>query len=130
MSLPAPINDDAGDLAAEVGADLRRALARHMDHVLRGWRTMLAHVEEKQRGYVPPGERDDLASLRDFTRYAIDAFERLGREGAGRLDHPAPEDLDWHQLLAEWRRDGNVHASRGSRGCDPPFTHRERARCR
>ena len=33
----------------------------------------LAAIEKKQAGYVPPGERDDLAALRDFTRSAIDS---------------------------------------------------------
>ena len=104
MSLPMPVDDATA--AAEVGADLRRALARYLGHAVREWRAMLAHVEEQQRGYVPPAERDDLALLRDHTRYAIDAFERIGREGAGPLDHLEPEDLDWHQLAAEWARDG------------------------
>ncbi len=43
--------------------------------------------------------------MREFTRYAVDAFERIGREGAGAIDHLAPDDLSWHDLSAEWARD-------------------------
>ena len=104
VSLPAPVDGDA-DPAAEVGRDLRRALARFMDHAVRAWRAKLADVEKKQAGYVPPGERDELAGLRELTRYAVDAFERIGRDGAGRIEHLAPDELGWHDLSAEWARD-------------------------
>ena len=107
MSLPAPIDgdNDTTDVAAEVGGDLQRTLARFMDYAVREWRLMLAQVEEKQQGYRPPGERDDLAAMRDFTRSAIDTFERFGRDGPGLIDHLGPADLSWHDLTAAWARD-------------------------
>ena len=105
MSLPVPADDEGADVAHEVGGDLRRALGRFMDHAVREWRSALAAVEKKHAGYVPPGERDDLAGLREFTRYAVDAFERIGREGAGLIDHLAPDELSWHDVSAEWARD-------------------------
>ncbi|MDP9365459.1 MAG: hypothetical protein M3Q10_14750 [Chloroflexota bacterium] len=107
MSLPAHANDDENtDVAAEVGGDLHRALGRYMDHAVRKWRTALADVERKHRGYAPPGERDDLAGLREFTRSAVDAFERIGQDGAGLIDHLAPDELGWFDLSTEWARDG------------------------
>lgn len=107
MNLPVPLeNDDADGDVAEVGGDLHRALGRYLDHVTREWRTALAAVEQKHQGSVPPGERDDLAGLREFTRMAVDAFARVGQDGGGRLDHLAPDEYSWHDLSAEWARDG------------------------
>lgn len=106
MSLPVPADDeDNVDIVAEIGGDLHRSLARFMDFAVREWRTLLADVEKKQAGYVPPGERDDLACLREFTRFAIDTFERIGHEGAGRIDHLTPADLSWDTISAAWARD-------------------------
>jgi hypothetical protein len=106
MNLPSPLTDDTNsDAATQVGDDLQRSLARSMDYVVREWRNALADVETRQQGYVPAGERDDLASLREFTRDAIDAFEGVMRSGPARLDYLTPDDLDWHHLTDEWRRD-------------------------
>jgi hypothetical protein len=41
-------------------------------------------------------------AIRVFTD---DAFERMGRDGAGRLDHVTPADLRWHVISAEIARD-------------------------
>src|SRR5688572_22529616 len=95
MSVPSPIDDHAtGDDVQAISTELHRSLARYMDWVVHEWRETLAQVEHKQRGYVPPGERDDLAELRELTRSALDMFERVGR-GAGHLDHMSPADLSW-----------------------------------
>lgn len=103
MSLPAP--GDNADVAAEVGGDLHRSLNRFMEHAVREWRVALANVEQQQQGYAPSGQRDDLAGLREFTRSAIDAFERMGREGVGSTDHLTPAEFDWHLLSAAWTSD-------------------------
>jgi hypothetical protein len=103
MSVPA--RPDDADLAADVGRELQQALGRHMEQVVREWRALLADVERRQQGYVPAAERDDLALVRDYSRAAIDAFERIGREGAGRLDQVTPDQLSWLDLAAETTRD-------------------------
>ncbi len=106
MSLPVPADDEENvDLTAEIGGDLHRSLAQYMDHVVREWRTLLAQLERKQQGYVVPGEHDDLAQMREFTRFAIDGFERIGREGGGHIDHRQPDELTWDTISAEWARD-------------------------
>ena len=106
MSLPVPaIDDTTTDLAAEIGGDLQRSLAQFMDHAVREWRTMLAQLDAKPRPWVAAGGRDDAADLIDFTRAAVTAFERMGREGAGKIDHLSPAELGWYDLSAETARD-------------------------
>ena len=105
MSLPSPISDDSSPTSVEIAGDVRRTLVRSMDSIVREWRTLLAQVEKKQQGYVPPGERDDLASMREFTRSAIDTFERIGRGDPARLDHLTPPGFSWFDITAEIRRD-------------------------
>ena len=106
MRLPRPVNVDAGpDASVEIAGDVQRTLARLMDGTVREWRVLLAQLEKKQAGYVAPGERDDLASLREFTLYAIDSFERIGHDGPARLDHLTPAEFSWYDITAEMRRD-------------------------
>src|SRR5215212_3807742 len=105
MSLPKPITEDAAlDPVVEIAAEVQRTLARSMDGVVREWRVLLADLEKKQAGYVAPGERDDLASLRDYTRAAIDSFERIGRDPV-HLDHLTPAEYSWYDITAEISRD-------------------------
>lgn len=105
MSLPQLIpNEDPTDAVAEIGSELHRALTGYMDWVVREWRNELAAVEQKQQGYVPPDERDNLAALRDFTRSAIASFERISKDPQ-RLDHLRLGDLDWRTIATEWARD-------------------------
>ena len=107
MNLPKPVTTDANlDPVVEIAGDVQRTLARSMDGVVREWRVLLAQLEEKQAGYVAPGERDDLASLRDYTRAAIDSFERMGQGDPARLEHLTPADYSWHAITSEMRRDG------------------------
>jgi hypothetical protein len=106
MSLPKPVIDDGSpDAATEIAGDLQRTLARSMDWAVREWRALLAELEKKHAGYVPPGERDDLAQLREFTRSAIDSFERMGEGDPARLDHLAPAEYSWHDITHEMTRD-------------------------
>jgi len=106
MSLPRPVHEDAGpDAMVEIAGDVQRTLARHMDWVVREWRVLLADLEKKQAGYVSPGERDDLAKLREFTHSAIVSFERIGRDDPARLDHLTPAEYSWHDITHETARD-------------------------
>jgi len=106
MSLPRPANEDVGpEAAVEIAGDVRRTLARSMDWAVREWRAQLAAIEKKQAGYVPPGERDDLAQLRELTRTALDSFERIGTGDPARLDHLTPADLTWYDITDAIARD-------------------------
>src|SRR5215218_501980 len=106
MSLPTPISPDAGsDAAVETAGDVQRTLARYMDWAVREWRAQLAAVAKKQEGYLPPGERDDLASLREFTQSAINAFARIGQGDPVRLDHLTPAEYSWLDISNEMARD-------------------------
>jgi hypothetical protein len=106
MSLPKPVIDDGSpDAAAEIAGDVQRTLAHSMDWAVREWRSLLAALEKKHAGYVAPGERDDLAQLREFTRSAIDSFERMGQGDPVRLDHVTPEEYSWHDITDEMTRD-------------------------
>jgi hypothetical protein len=108
MNLPSSLNDDpSADAAAEIGSEMQRSLTHSLDLVVREWRQALADVENRHQDYLPAGERDDLAQLREFTRSAIDAFERI-REGAGKIDHLAAADLSWLNITAEMTRDEAV----------------------
>ena len=98
---PAP----AADPAAEIGADLHRTLARYTDWAVKAYRESLDHIEKKQAGYVPPGERDDLAALRENLRGAIDALARVGTERSPFLDDRAAADVSWHDITDELARD-------------------------
>lgn len=99
-------NPPATDPAeAEIGRDLHRALGRFMDWAVREWRTALAEVERKQRGYVPAGERDDLAAMREFMQHAIATFEGIGRDPRPRLDDLPVDRLSWHDVMGEMKRD-------------------------
>src|SRR5215212_1004489 len=105
MSLPKPITEDAAlDPVVEIAGDVQRTLARSMDGIVREWRVLLAELEKKQAGYVAPGERDDLAKMREYTRAAIDSFERIGRDPI-RLDHMPPAEYSWYDITSEIRRD-------------------------
>jgi hypothetical protein len=134
MSVPQPVTDDAGpvsagDHPAEIAGELHRSLAGYMEWVVTEWRRTLAQVEKKQAGYVPPGERDDLAALREHTRFALDAFERI-REHPARLDHLAPADFDWRHLAAEVTRDEAAGLALWKRICDAAREELERGMLR
>ena len=98
---PAPVADPA----AEIGADLHRTLARYTDWAVQTWRETLADVETQQAGYVPPGERDDLAALRSNLRMAVDALARVGKERSPFLDDRAAAEVSWYDLTDETTRD-------------------------
>jgi hypothetical protein len=105
MNLPKPITEETDfHPTVEIAADVQRSLVHLMDGVVREWRALLVELEKKQAGYVPPGERDDLASLREYTRAAIDSFERIGRDPI-RLDHMTPAEYSWYDITSEIRRD-------------------------
>src|SRR4051812_28559345 len=99
MSVPAVPDDDRA--VAEIGGDLHRSLNTHRDHVVREWRTAFAQLERRQQGYVPPGERDNLASLREYTKLAITALERVGQDRSPSLDVQTPADLTWRDITNE-----------------------------
>lgn len=84
--------------------DLNRAVVAYGQATLRAWRHALADLEEKQRGYVAPTERDDLALLVDHMRQAINAFDRAMTDGVPVSDRD-PGQLDWFNITAEIARD-------------------------
>src|SRR5215211_7615959 len=89
VSDPAPVADPA----AEIGADLHRILARYTDWAVKTWRETLADIEKQQAGYVPPGERDDLAALRENLRLAVDSLARVGKERTPSFDDRPPAEV-------------------------------------
>lgn len=103
VRLPAPA--PVADPAAEIGADLHRTLARYTEFAVRAWRETLADIEKQQAGYVAPGERDDLALLRDLLRSAVDSLERVGKERSPFLAERSPRDVSWYDLSDEMARD-------------------------
>jgi hypothetical protein len=106
MSLPKPVTTEASsDAAVEIAGDVQRTLAHYMDWAVREWRSLLAELEKKHAGYVAPGERDNLAQLREFTRSAIDSFERIGQGDPVWLEHQTPAEYSWHDVTHEMARD-------------------------
>src|SRR5215207_10681988 len=106
MSVPKPVNEEpAADSVAEIRGELRRSLTGYMEWALRAWRETLAEIEKKHAGYVPPGERDDLAALRENTQFAITAFERIGQGDPVWLEHQTPAEYSWNDITHEIRRD-------------------------
>jgi hypothetical protein len=106
MSVPKPVNEETtANSAVEIRGELHRSLAGYMDWALRAWRETLSEVEKKHAGYVSPGERDDLAALRENTQFAINAFERIGHGDPARLDHLTPAEYSWHDITHEMQRD-------------------------
>src|SRR5215213_2679881 len=106
MNLPKRVDEDAGpNEAVEIAGDMQRTLARYMDWAVREWRALLADLEKKHAGYVAPGERDDLAKLLEFTRSAINSFERMGQGDPLQLDHLTPAEYSWHHITDEMQRD-------------------------
>src|SRR4051812_11246699 len=91
--------------ADEIGADLQRTLARSTEWAVKTWRETLELIEKKHAGYVPPGERDDLAALRDNLRIAVEALARVGKERAPFLEDRAAADVSWYDLTGEMTRD-------------------------
>ncbi len=117
MNLPKPVNQDAdadppvevtGDAAlAEIGGDLQAALTRYMTSTLGEWRMLLADVERRYEAarWKPEGERDHIKDLLEYTRFAVNGFERMATEGPPKQDHLTPADVSWHYVAAEWRHD-------------------------
>jgi hypothetical protein len=108
MSLPQPARDDGGDGAlAEVGGDLQAALARYMTGTLGEWRLLLADLETRYEAarWQPEGEREHVGGLLEFTRFAVQGFERLATEGPPPQHHLTPADFSWHDVAAAWQHD-------------------------
>lgn len=110
MSLPTPLGPDrAADTAlAEIGSDLQAALARYMTGTLGEWHTLLADLEGRYEGApwrATEGEKEHIAGLLEFTRYAVRGFERMATEGPPKQDHLTPADFSWHDITAEWAHD-------------------------
>jgi hypothetical protein len=101
----APDSTPAADPAAEIGADLHRTLARYTDWAVKAYRDTLDHIERKQAGYVPPGERDNLATLRENLRLAIEALDRVGKEPSSFLEDRTAVDVSWYDITDEMTRD-------------------------
>jgi hypothetical protein len=103
-SVPAVACDDA---LAEIGRDLQSALNRFMGGTVKEWRALLADSQQKyaRAAWKPEGEREQVQGLLDYTRWALDAFERLGRDGPPQQDHLTPADFSWHDVSDAWRRD-------------------------
>ena len=104
---PAPVPGDESALA-EIGGDLQAALARYMTGTLGEWRALLADVEKRYEAASwrsGEGERENIAGLLEYTRFAVNAFERMATEGPPPHDHLTPSDLSWHDVTAEWRHD-------------------------
>ncbi len=104
MSLPATTHDEAV-ATVEIAGEVRRTLSGYMDWTVRQWRLLLADLDKKHAGYVAPGERDDLALLREHARFAIDAFERMGSGDPVRLDHLTPDEYSWYDITDAMARD-------------------------
>jgi hypothetical protein len=98
---PAP----AADPVAEIGADLHRTLAGYTDWAVRTWRETLADIEKKRAGYVPPGERNDLAALCENLRIVVDSLARVGKERSPFLDDRLAAEVSWYDLTDEMARD-------------------------
>lgn len=99
---PAP----AADPGDEIAGALHRTLNRHADWAVNAYRNSLEHIGRKQAGYVPAGERDELAVLRENLRAAVDSLERIDKERPAGLDDRHASEVAWHDLTAEARRDG------------------------
>jgi hypothetical protein len=134
MSLPKPVAEEGDKSPAEIEGQLRRTVAGYADWAVREWRRTLAHIEKKHAGYVPPGERDDVAALLELLRSAVTSFERMGQDGAGRIDHLAPADVRGH---CGGEPDGEGHLARpgadywrAGRACGPPTPPSSAARRR
>src|SRR5215217_5841355 len=117
MSGPNPVTENADtdqhsasatNALAEIGGDLQAALARYMRSTTGQWRALLADLEkryETARWRSEEGERDNIARLLEFTRYALSGFERMAREGPPKQDHLTPADFSWHDVMAVWGQD-------------------------
>jgi hypothetical protein len=117
MSLPKPVDEDVrpapteekpSDAAiAEIGGDLQAALARYMGSTLGEWRTLLANIEQQYEvaRWRPEGERENITALLEYTRFAVNAFERMTTEGPPKQDHLTPADFSWTDVSAVWRHD-------------------------
>lgn len=108
MSLPEPVQEDAGGSArAAVGGDLQAALGRYVASTLGEWRGLLADLDAKYAAAVwqPEGERERIGGMLEYTRFAVQAFERLATEGPPPNDHLTPADFSWHDISAAWTHD-------------------------
>jgi hypothetical protein len=117
MSLPKPVaevvdSDSKGEnvsdsALAEIGGDLQAALARYMTGTLGEWRALLATIEKQYEAarWKPEDERERIASMLEYTRFAVQAFERLATEGPPPQDHLTPADFTWHDVSAAWGHD-------------------------
>jgi hypothetical protein len=104
MSSPEPARERGRDRAlAEIGGELQAALTRYMTGTLGEWRSLLDDLEKRYevaRWRSPEGERENMAGLLEYTRFAVRAFERLATEGPPVQDHLTPADFSWHDVAA------------------------------
>jgi hypothetical protein len=118
MSLPKPMNEErgadsiaesAGDTAlAEIGGDLQAVLVRYMQSTTGEWRSLLTDLErryEVARWRSAEGERENIAGLLEYTRYALRGFERMATEGPPKQDHLTPADFSWTHVSEVWGHD-------------------------
>src|SRR6187200_144734 len=110
MSLPKPLEPyDAGDSAlAEIGGDLQSALTRYMKGTLGEWHALLTDIEkryEAAKWRSTEGEKENIAGLLEFTRYAVRGFERMATEGPPKQDHLTPKHFSWTDVSAAWQHD-------------------------
>jgi hypothetical protein len=106
--LPPPANDEAGERAlAAIGSDLQGALSRYMQSTLGEWRALLSDLEKRYEAakWKPEGEREHVKGLLDYTRFALQGFNRLATEGPAKQDHLTPKDFSWLDVSAEWEHD-------------------------
>jgi hypothetical protein len=121
MNVPKPVakntepdgrEDQAGDYAlVEIGGDLQAALRRYMASTLGEWRKLLADIEQRYEGArwrAEEGERENIAGMLEYTRFAVRAFERMATEGPPLQDHLTPADFSWHDITAEWQHDATA----------------------
>ena len=101
MSLPQPHREESRERAlVEIGGALQAALSRYMTGTLGEWQTLLTDLEKQYNAarWKPEGERENLAGLLEYTRFAVRAFERLATEGPSKQDHLTPADFSWHDV--------------------------------
>jgi hypothetical protein len=103
---PATVNADENALA-EIGGELQAALARYFSGTLGEWRALLEDLERRYDATRrdPDGDRERVAEMLAYTRSAVDALERLAREGPSVQVHIGPEEVSWSDIATTWSHD-------------------------